>query len=246
MLIIFCILFFIPHSFAFSLPDPYTTFSKLNLPPGVNGGSVSLDPLNQGPYVATSDGRILKYNGSDFMDFAYLSPNRDNLLGIPAPLGDSTGRILEYNTVTGEVRALLKDLPRPAGPAVSADGTFIAYGSYNTQQIFKYYLQGLKAGTTEVLVPELPGAPGITKRAVEFGYFWVGVNQMVQQQPTPVVQAYGYKFSSNGNVVLIKNFTTEYGNARVNVVQEYFNLLQGGTLYAGSRTSNYVGKYTKW
>ncbi|CAI9101795.1 OLC1v1039209C1 [Oldenlandia corymbosa var. corymbosa] len=338
MLSIFGILFFIPHSFTFPLPDPYTKFSKLNLPvPGPFGpDSVARDSNNQGPYVGVSDGRILKYNGTDFVDFAYLSPNRskqlcdgvtdlslgpicgrplgfsfdpltnylyvveicqainftvgpqggqatllatsaygvpfnflngcdfdkirrvvyftdtslvynytDAILGNPLPPGDSSGRLLEYSTITGLVRVLVNGIPRPSGPAVSADSSFIVYGSYSTQQIYKYYLIGPKSGTTDVLIPNLLGSPAKTKRAAEFGYFWVAVNQVVQTQPTPVFQPYGYKFSSNGNVIVIKNFTLEYGNGRVNVVQEYFNLLEGGTLYVGSRSANYVGKYTK-
>ncbi|CAI9101760.1 OLC1v1039167C1 [Oldenlandia corymbosa var. corymbosa] len=334
MLIIFFIMCFIPHSLVFSLPDPYTIFSKLNLPPGVIGvGSVSLDPLNQGPYVGTSDGRILKYNGTDFLDFAYLSPNRSkqlcdgttdislgvtcgrasgitfdletgdlyvvnaygglyevgpqggqatlivtdaygvpfnflndcvfdnfrrvvyftdyslvynityNLLGRPPPPGDSTGRLLEYDIRTGEVMVLLDGIPSPTGPAVNPDSTFIAYGSATTQQIFRFSFMGR---INEVLLPKLPGAPAKIKKAVNFGYFWVAVNQVVQQQPNPVVQPYGYKFNLYGNVALIKNFTAEYSNTQVDVVQEYYNRSQGaGTLYVGPRVASFVGKYTE-
>lgn len=75
MLSFFGILVLIPHLFA--LDDPYTDYSQLNLPNGAFGpDSVALDPNGGGPYVGVSDGRILKWNGTEFVDFGYLSPNR--------------------------------------------------------------------------------------------------------------------------------------------------------------------------
>ncbi|CAI9101799.1 OLC1v1039213C1 [Oldenlandia corymbosa var. corymbosa] len=335
---IFGILFFVPHFLAFQFPDPYPNFSKLYLgDSGANGpDSISRDPNNQGPYVGVSDGRIIKYNGTDFVDFAYLTPNRTKqlcdgvtdlslgpvcgrplgftfdrytgelyvvdayggfykvgpqggqatllatsangerfnflngvdydkfrrvvyiteaseiynftsaILGLPGDPGDKSGKLLEYNTVTNTVRVLLNNLSAPAGPAVSEDGTYLLFSSYGTQQVFKYYLVGPKAGTAEFKI-NLPGFPVKIKRAAEFGFFWVAVNVVVQQQPR-VVQPYGYKINGNGVVFLVKNFTAEYPNdIQVNVVQEYFDLPQGGVLYVGSRSRNvdYVVKYTK-
>ncbi|CAI9101793.1 OLC1v1039207C1 [Oldenlandia corymbosa var. corymbosa] len=337
MLSIFVILLFIPHIFAFPITDPYTSYSQLNLIIASRPESVALDPLNRGPYVGVSDGRILKYNGTNFVDFAYLSPNwskqlcdgvtnlslgpvcgrplgfsfdpifgylyivgayggfyrvgpqggqatllatsangvtfnflngcefdklrrvvyftdaslvynfTDASLGIPAPPGDSSGRLLEYNTVTGEVRELLRNIPRPGGPAVSSDSSFIVYGSFTTQKVYKYYLIGPKAGASEVLINSLLGFPVKIKRAPEFGLFWGTANVIVQQQPR-LTNGYGYKFNSKGDIIILKNFTAEYGNAQINVVQEYSDLIQGATLYVGSRSRsvNYVGVYTKW
>lgn len=76
LIFIFLAMFSLPYLFAL---DPYTRFTKLNLPPGPIGPeSVALDRFNQGPYVGVSDGKILKYNGPNvgFQDFAYTSPTR--------------------------------------------------------------------------------------------------------------------------------------------------------------------------
>ncbi|CAI9101797.1 OLC1v1039211C1 [Oldenlandia corymbosa var. corymbosa] len=334
MMFMIGILVFIPHLCGVLLTDPYTKYSQLNLPPGVKGDSVSLDPLNQGPYVGVSDGRILKYNGTDFVDFAYLSPNRskqlcdgttdislsttcgrplgfsfdpltgylyivgayggfyrvspqgglatkfatdvngvpfhflngidfdpikrvvyftdtslvfsftDVLLGNPLNPEDSTGRLIEYNTITGKLRVLIDQLPLPTGPAASGDGTFILYGS-TTGKIFKYTLPliGSLAGKPQALL-NLTGYPLKIKRAAELGCFWVPVNELVQLRPR-LVHPFGYKFNSTGGVILIKNFTAEYFQSQVNVVQEYgsFLGLGGKTLYVGSIMDSYVGVY---
>lgn len=76
MLSIFVIVSFVPCIIAL---EPYSQFIRLNLPPGASGPeSVALDRLNEGPYCAIADGRVLKYKGSNigFVDFAYTSPNR--------------------------------------------------------------------------------------------------------------------------------------------------------------------------
>ncbi|CAI9101796.1 OLC1v1039210C1 [Oldenlandia corymbosa var. corymbosa] len=329
------ILFFIPHLFALQATDPYTKYSQLNLPDGVKGDSVSLDPSNQGPYVGVSDGRILKYNGTDFVDFAYLSPNRpkqlcdgttdinlgsvcgrplgfsfdpltgylyivgayggfyrvgprgglatklatdvngvpfhflngvdfdpirrsvyftdaslifnftDVLMGNPISSDDSTGRLIEYDTKTKTLRVLLDKLPLPTGPSVSGDGSFVLYGSVGTKQIFKYSvpLIGPLPAKPQALL-NLTGSPLKIKRAPDYGSFWVPVNVLLQLRPR-LVHPFGYKFNSNGDVILIKDFTAEYSQAQVNVVQEYdsFLGLEGRTLYVGSTINSYVGVY---
>ncbi|CAI9101800.1 OLC1v1039214C1 [Oldenlandia corymbosa var. corymbosa] len=315
--------------------DPYTKYSQLSYPDGVKGDSVSLDPFNQGPYVGVSDGRILKYNGTDFVDFAYLSPNRtkqicdgttdislsttcgrplgfsfdpltgylyivgayggfyrvsprgglatklatevngvpfhflqgidfdpirrvvyftdtslvfsftDILLGNPLIPDDSTGRLIEYDTKTKTLRLLLDKLPLPSGPAASGDGTFVLYSSVITKQIFKYSLPliGPLPAKPQALL-NLTGSPLKIKKAPEVGSFWVPVNVLLQVRPR-LVHAFGFKFNSNGDVILIKDFAAEYSQAQVNVVQEYdsFLGLGGRTLYVGSVMVSNVGVY---
>ncbi|XP_059639510.1 protein STRICTOSIDINE SYNTHASE-LIKE 10-like [Cornus florida] len=70
--------------FFFSLPymplsDSFTSFSKIQMPPGVIGpDSAGFDAFGRGPYVSVGDGRILKWLGPifGFVDFAYTSPKR--------------------------------------------------------------------------------------------------------------------------------------------------------------------------
>ncbi|CAI9101802.1 OLC1v1039216C1 [Oldenlandia corymbosa var. corymbosa] len=98
---VFIILYFLPHLYALRLTDPFTKYSQLNLPPGpVGPDSVALNPSNKGPYVGVSDGRILKYNGREFEDFAWISPNRSKALcdGVRnLTMGRTCGRTLGFS-----------------------------------------------------------------------------------------------------------------------------------------------------
>lgn len=38
--------------------------------------SVAFDPQGRGPYTGVADGRVLFWNGDNWTDFAYTSPNR--------------------------------------------------------------------------------------------------------------------------------------------------------------------------
>ncbi|KAM7475419.1 hypothetical protein LguiB_022662 [Lonicera macranthoides] len=90
---------------------PYSTFTSIQLPPGVTGPeSVALDPLGGGPYVAVADGRVLKWLGPTigFVDFATTSPNRTKQQcdGTTDPnLGFMCGRPLgfSFNSLTGQL-----------------------------------------------------------------------------------------------------------------------------------------------
>lgn len=147
---------------------------------------------------------------------------------------------MKYNPITKEVKVLLDGLPSPGGPVISSDRSFVLFSEFMTQRVRKFWLTGPKRNTTEVLV-NLPGNPLKIKRATGLGEFWVAVNQVVQQQPRLVVP-FGFKFNSNGQVLLIKDFRAQYNNVTISVVQEYF----GTTLYVGSRDVNYVTIYRKF
>ncbi|EPS65875.1 hypothetical protein M569_08902 [Genlisea aurea] len=47
--------------------------------------SLAFDPSGRGPYTGVADGRILFWNGVDWTDFAYTSPNRSDGLCDPKP-----------------------------------------------------------------------------------------------------------------------------------------------------------------
>ncbi|KAM7528249.1 hypothetical protein LguiB_031659 [Lonicera macranthoides] len=49
--------------------------------------SVAFDPQGRGPYTGVADGRVLFWNGENWTDFAYTSPNRSDLCDLkPSPL----------------------------------------------------------------------------------------------------------------------------------------------------------------
>ncbi|KAL3512328.1 hypothetical protein ACH5RR_025045 [Cinchona calisaya] len=154
---------------------------------------------------------------------------------------DSTGRLIKYNPTTKEVKVVQDGLPVPVGPANSHDGTFLLYSENGNKRIIKYWLQGLKANTSEVIL-DLPANPLKIKRAPIFGEFWVAANIIVQQPRS--VTPFGFKFDSLGLVLIIKALQGQYNNTQVNVLQEYN--VNGGTLFVGSRDAPYVGIFNKW
>ncbi|CAI9112859.1 OLC1v1013359C1 [Oldenlandia corymbosa var. corymbosa] len=319
-IIIFALLFFIPSLIAF---DPYTIYTQLNLPSGVLGpDSVTLDRFRGGPYVAVNDGRVLKYDGSNFQDFAFTSPNRSKNLcdgtkdlnlgpkcgrpfgfsfntitgvlyivdaylglfkvgpnggqatllansanGVPFkfltgidvdiptglvyftdasttyslkdalegkfPPSDSTGRLLQYDPITRQVKELLKGVPAPVGPAVSIDSSFVIFSQFYAQKVVKYWLMGPRTGATDILL-NLPGNPVKVKRAEKPGEFWVPVNHNFLPS--------GYKFNSRGDILLVKDLSKQFVNARVDVIQEYEEVI----IYVGSVEANFVGVFSGW
>ncbi|CAN4103157.1 unnamed protein product [Withania somnifera] len=68
--------------------------------------SVAFDPNGQGPYIGVADGRILKWKGSYWADFAVTSPHRKNCTQPFAPkLEHVCGRPLglRFDTKTGDL-----------------------------------------------------------------------------------------------------------------------------------------------
>ncbi|KAL3512332.1 hypothetical protein ACH5RR_025051 [Cinchona calisaya] len=175
-----------------------------------------------------------------FTDASQTFDLRNVIRGNVVP--DSSGRLIKYNPTTKEVKVVLDGLPNPVGPANSHNGTFLLYSENSNKRITKYWLQGLKAHTSEVIL-NLPGNPAKIKRAPKFGEFWVAAKIIVQHPPS--VTPFGYKFNSLGKVLIRKALRRQYSkNTIVNVLQEYN--VNGGTLFVGSREASYAGKFTKW
>ncbi|KAM7463480.1 hypothetical protein LguiA_031601 [Lonicera macranthoides] len=109
MISIFIVLLSLYNYVVHSIPPPYSSFSKIQLPPRLLGPeAVALDPRGGGPYVAVIDGRILKWQGTEFVDFATTSPRRNKQLcdrTTDPDLGPVCGRPIgfSFNTVTGDL-----------------------------------------------------------------------------------------------------------------------------------------------
>ncbi|KAG6547168.1 hypothetical protein Mapa_011420 [Marchantia paleacea] len=88
---------------------------------------------------------------------------------------DQTGRVLKYEPETGKTTVLLKDFKYPNGIALSDDASFLLIASTTTNRIFKYWLKGQRAATTEEFA-RLPGY-GDNVRATDDGkFFWVALH----------------------------------------------------------------------
>ncbi|KAF7827905.1 protein STRICTOSIDINE SYNTHASE-LIKE 10-like [Senna tora] len=61
--------------------DGLKNYSELRLPNGTSGPeSLAFDCHGKGPYTGVSDGRILKWTGTQWVEFAITSPNRNRTL----------------------------------------------------------------------------------------------------------------------------------------------------------------------
>jgi hypothetical protein len=68
-----------------------------------------------------------------------------------------SGRLLRYKPETGEVDVLITDLAFANGVAVDKDETYVLCVSTFDRAVFKYHLDGEKAGQVERLLDQFPG-----------------------------------------------------------------------------------------
>jgi sugar lactone lactonase YvrE len=84
------------------------------------------------------------------------------------------GRILKYDPFNNETTMVMDGLNFANGVAISDDQTYllvIETGSYRVQ---RYWLQGPLAGTSEVIIDNLPGFPDNINNGLD-GRFWIGL-----------------------------------------------------------------------
>ena len=86
---------------------------------------------------------------------------------------NGTGRLMRYDVATKAVTVLLKGLSVANGLALSPKEDFLLVNDLSRFRIWRYYLAGPKAGTTEVFA-DLPGAPDNMKATAK-GRYLVGL-----------------------------------------------------------------------
>ncbi|KAF7119494.1 hypothetical protein RHSIM_Rhsim13G0198200 [Rhododendron simsii] len=87
---------------------------------------------------------------------------------------ENSGRVLKYNPSTKETTVLVRNLQFPNGVSLSKDGSFFVFCEGSPGRLWKYWLKGEKAGTSEVMAI-LPGFPD-NVRTNEKGEFWVAIH----------------------------------------------------------------------
>ncbi|XP_071776699.2 adipocyte plasma membrane-associated protein [Centroberyx gerrardi] len=87
---------------------------------------------------------------------------------------NSLGRLLSYDPESGQVRVLLDSLYMPNGIALSPDEHFLLLAETSIGRILRYWLQGPKAGTREVVMDNMVGYPD-NIRLSDHGTFLVGI-----------------------------------------------------------------------
>jgi len=118
------------------------------------------------------DGRIyFSQSSSKFGAERYQGTFEASLLDIMEHGGH--GNVFVFDPATGSVHTLLTGLNYANGVAVSDDGSFLLVNETSSYRVLKHWLTGPRAGTTDVLLDNLPGFPDNLKAGMN-GRFWLG------------------------------------------------------------------------
>ncbi|XP_058275612.1 adipocyte plasma membrane-associated protein isoform X2 [Hirundo rustica] len=124
--------------------------------------------------TVTRDGRKIYFTDSSSkwqrQDYLYLVME-----------GTDDGRLLEYDTVTKEVRVLMVGLRFPNGVQLSPAEDFVLVQETTMARIRRYYVSGLMKGGADMFVENMPGLPDNIRLSSSGGY-WVA---MAAVRPSP-------------------------------------------------------------
>lgn len=84
------------------------------------------------------------------------------------------GRLIEFDPRTDDTRVLVDGLNFANGVAISADERFLLIAETGSYRVLRHWLRGPEAGTTEVIIDNLPGFPDNINSGEE-GRYWVGL-----------------------------------------------------------------------
>ncbi|PUZ60045.1 hypothetical protein GQ55_4G091900 [Panicum hallii var. hallii] len=147
--------------------------------------------------------------------------------------GDSTGRIMRYDPRTNQVTVLQSGVTYPNGIAISADRTHLVVALTGPCKLLRYWLQGPKAGTSEVFA-DLPGYPDNVRPDGNGGY-WVALHR----------EKYEFPFGVNKHLVAIRigaeGEKLQEMNGPKNVRPTELVERRDGKIYMGSVELTYVG-----
>ena len=145
-------------------------------------GLLSIDPQGQISVLTTeaagvpfkftddleiaSDGRIYFSDASDKFD------QPDYMLDLLE--ARPHGRLLRFDPVTGKTEVLLDDLYFANGVTLSQNEDFVLVNETYRYRITRYWLNGEKAGTSDVFIDNLPGLPD-NLQGDGAGTFWVAM-----------------------------------------------------------------------
>lgn len=91
------------------------------------------------------------------------------------------GRLMVYDPADQSTKMLMDGLNFANGVAVAEDSSFVLVNETGSYRLHKYWLTGEQAGSSEVLIDNLPGFPDNIVRGRD-GRFWVGLVSPRSQQ----------------------------------------------------------------
>ncbi|MGB9617327.1 MAG: SMP-30/gluconolactonase/LRE family protein [Desulfomonilaceae bacterium] len=170
------------------------------------------------------------------------------------------GRLLCYDPASGKTTTLLSGLNFANGVAVSHDQQYLLVNETGSYRILRYWLDGPKKGSSEVLIEGLPGFPDNITGGHD-GRFWVALvsprnklldslsekpflRKVVQRMPKflrPKAAAYGHIIAIDGNGKVLQDLqdphTAYPQNTSVRESNEY--------LYIGSLVAPALARLPK-
>ena len=85
--------------------------------------------------------------------------------------GRGNGRLICWNPKTNTTRTVVRDAVFPNGVCVAHDGRSVLFASTWLCTVYRYWIEGPKAGQVETFVENLPGYPDNINRASDGGYW---------------------------------------------------------------------------
>ncbi len=84
------------------------------------------------------------------------------------------GRLLVYNPADQSTKILMQGLNFANGVAMAEDSSFVLVVETGSYRVHKYWLEGNRAGQSEIILDNLPGFPDNIVQG-ENGRFWIGL-----------------------------------------------------------------------
>ncbi|XP_042878013.1 adipocyte plasma membrane-associated protein-like [Penaeus japonicus] len=91
--------------------------------------------------------------------------------GVVEMLSDPTGRLIKFDPNTKKNTVLLKNIHFANGVQLSPDHDFVLVCETFRKRVWRHWLQGPKAGKSEIFVEHLPGMPDNIRNKDDGGYY---------------------------------------------------------------------------
>ncbi|KAF9615463.1 hypothetical protein IFM89_023721 [Coptis chinensis] len=202
---------------------------------GQNGGQATLLASTAGgvPFHFTNNIDIHPETGVVyFTDSSTIFTRKDHLR--VTLTGDSTGRLMEYDPVSGKVMVLKSGLKFANGVALSENNDFLLVAETGAARIIRFWLEGTKSNTTEIIA-ELPGAPDNIKRTAN-DEFWVAINNGRSIPSYNASEIIGVRLDKEGRIL-----EGLHGNGILESVTELEE--RNGLFLVGSNVAPFVGVF---
>ncbi len=141
-----------------------------------------------------------------------------------------TGRVLVYNPADQSTHIIADNMSFPNGIAMCPDDACVLVAETGTYSIRRIWLKGLRAGTTDTILENLPGFPDNINRGQD-GRYWIGLTsprstpldklsakpfmrKVVQRLPAslrPKAENYGFVFAIDYNGKILAQYQDPSG-----------------------------------